>query len=203
MSDTLASEKWTHTEIPSKTLMKEFQVLDQNGKVIASLKEFIHEEDGASAERRNRMRERARAIAALPDMVRALSTALNWIPRAARNQVEQAMFRAGILEEGEDEYLMCSEPGCVVHDGTVTVCEWCQRAICLEHDDVLENRDIDSGLTLCQPCGEIYDHQAREKELTEALKMLLGAATDSTVTEEQRLMRQANAVAVLNRPEEK
>ena len=54
-----------------------------------------------------------------------------------------------------DYHLQCSE--CETRDGTVTTCDWCGKAICTEHDDVLANRDIDSDLTLCQPCGEKYD----------------------------------------------
>ena len=48
---------------------------------------------------------------------------------------------------------------CDTIDGAVGTCEWCGRQVCLEHDDVLENRGIDSGLSLCEPCGEKYDNE--------------------------------------------
>ena len=56
-----------------------------------------------------------------------------------------------------DGHSLCSE--CGTHDGTVVPCEACLKFICLEHDDVLQNRNIDSGLTLCQPCGDEYDKE--------------------------------------------
>ena len=53
------------------------------------------------------------------------------------------------------EFERCSE--CEVQDGTVAPCDWCGKLVCLDHDDPLYNRDIDSDLMLCQPCGDKYD----------------------------------------------
>ena len=55
--------------------------------------------------------------------------------------------------------LICGAEGCGVNDGTVGICDWCHAFVCLEHDDVLLNRDIDSDLVLCQPCGDEYDKE--------------------------------------------
>ena len=197
-----SNDNWTYAETTSGTMVKTFQVLDENQKVVATLEQNVQNGNAEGIERYQQMKDRAQAISALPPALRALRMALNWIPPVARTQVEQAMFQAGALEIGDEEYLLCSEPGCLVSDGTVTVCDWCQRAICLEHDDVLMNRDIDSDLTLCQTCGDIYDYQKREGELTRALELLLQAATDDAVTREERLERQANAMALLNKPDE-
>ena len=59
----------------------------------------------------------------------------------------------------EDGHQICGEDGCGVHDGTVYPCEHCGKPVCVEHDDVLENRGIDSGLVLCIPCGDEYDKE--------------------------------------------
>ena len=58
---------------------------------------------------------------------------------------------------GDCRNLKCSF--CDTIDGAVGSCGWCFKQVCLEHDDVLENRGIDAGLTLCQPCGDAYDNQ--------------------------------------------
>ena len=57
----------------------------------------------------------------------------------------------------DEGHSICDEPGCGVHDGTVAACDWCGSQVCTEHDDVLMNRDIDSGLMLCQSCGDDFD----------------------------------------------
>ena len=56
---------------------------------------------------------------------------------------------------------ICAAPGCSAHDDESAIgdCDWCHQPVCIEHDDVLENRDIDSDLTLCQPCGDKFDQQ--------------------------------------------
>ena len=59
----------------------------------------------------------------------------------------------------QDGLQLCSEPGCGVHDGAVGPCDHCNRPTCLEHSDVLMNRDIDSDLILCQSCGDEFDRR--------------------------------------------
>ena len=63
---------------------------------------------------------------------------------------------AALIRE-HDCHQICSEPGCGVHDGAVGPCDWCRRPVCLEHDGVLMNRDIDSDMMLCQTCGDRFD----------------------------------------------
>ena len=69
------------------------------------------------------------------------------------------LAQIAVLIWEHDGEQICSEPGCGVHDGAVAPCDWCRRPVCLEHDDVLMNRDIDSDLMLCQPCGDRFDEQ--------------------------------------------
>ena len=59
-------------------------------------------------------------------------------------------------------FLICWE--CGIFDGTVAPCDWCHKCVCIEHDDVLMNRDIDSDLMLCQPCGDEYDKKVSNGE---------------------------------------
>ena len=68
--------------------------------------------------------------------------------------------RGAFVYDERDIEAKCS--WCETRDRTVGSCDWCGKFVCLEHDDVLSNRDIDSDLTLCQPCGEKYDEGARQ-----------------------------------------
>ena len=109
----------------------------------------------------------AQAISATPDLIRAARRGLEWAPTFLRADLEEALVKAGVMERGAEIQLTCSEPGCNISDGTVTRCDWCPRLVCVEHDDVLSNRGIDSDLTLCIPCGDRYDHQAMREIISQ------------------------------------
>ena len=63
---------------------------------------------------------------------------------------------------GEEQLFECAEDGCGVANGTVGPCEWCGKMVCgEEHLDILSDRDIDSDLLLCHPCGDEHDRQRK------------------------------------------
>ena len=124
----------------------------------------------------------AQAISAMPELTKALRRSLEWVPAFLYREVEEPLVKAGVLQRHVPIDLTCSYPGCQISDGTVVKCDWCPQLVCTEHDDVLLNRDIDSDLTLCQPCGERYDHQATEstlKTLATALRNYVEAAPEA------------------------
>ena len=64
------------------------------------------------------------------------------------------------FEDWGPEYLRCSE--CPTRDGTVVFCDFgCGTRVCIEHDDKPEMRGYDSDLTLCGPCGDQVDQEAK------------------------------------------
>ena len=76
---------------------------------------------------------------------------------------------------GKEKFFECAEDGCGVANATVGPCEWCGKVVCgEEHLDVLSDRDIDSDLLLCHPCGDEYDRQ-RKLEIEEPEPRLAAA----------------------------